>query len=34
MATVFAFIAKHSVYPDTLGYGDDFKEIVRAWRNR
>ena len=34
MATVFAFIAKHSTYPDSLGYGDDFKEIVLAWRNR
>ena len=32
MATVFAFIARVSKYPDSLGYEADFKAIVRAWR--
>lgn len=32
MTTVFAFIARVNKYPDSLGYEDDFKAIVRAWR--
>lgn len=32
MATVFKLIARIQSYPDSLGYGDDFKAIVRAWR--
>lgn len=32
MTTVFAFIARVSKYPDSLGYEADFKAIVRAWR--
>jgi hypothetical protein len=32
MATVFAFIARVSKYPDSLGYEANFKAIVRAWR--
>lgn len=29
---VFAFIAGCRCYPDDLGYGDDFRRIVHAWR--
>lgn len=32
MLAVFAFIARVSKYPDSLGYEADFKAIVRAWR--
>ncbi|MXS77958.1 hypothetical protein ABF87_08280 [Nitrosomonas sp. JL21] len=32
MAIVFAFIARVSKYPDSLGYEADFKAIVHAWR--
>lgn len=32
MVTVFAVIAKTNKYPDSLGYADDFKTIVHAWR--
>lgn len=32
MVTVFGLIAKANKYPDSLGYGADFKAIVRAWR--
>jgi hypothetical protein len=35
MAVVFALIAPVNNYPDSpdsLGYGEDFKAIVRAWR--
>ncbi|EGG4299923.1 TPA: hypothetical protein MAE81_005111 [Klebsiella pneumoniae] len=32
MTTVFAFVARVSKYPDSLGYEADFKAIVRAWR--
>lgn len=32
MTIVFAFIARVSMYPDSLGYKTDFKTIVRAWR--
>lgn len=32
MLTVFSLVdARHS-YPDTLGYGEQFKQIVAAWR--
>lgn len=32
MQAVFGLIARVHSYPDTLGYGDDFRVIVRAWR--
>jgi hypothetical protein len=32
ITAVFAFIARVSQYPDTLGYGADFKTIVHEWR--
>ena len=32
MVTVFAMVARINKYPDTLGFGDDFKLIVEAWR--
>lgn len=34
MVTVFAFIARGYSYPDKLGYEDDFKSIVGAWRSQ
>ncbi len=30
--TVFALAARSNSYPDTLGYEEDFKQVVRAWR--
>ena len=32
MLIVFSMIAAHRMYPNTLGYADDFKAILRAWR--
>jgi hypothetical protein len=32
MVTVFAFVASCHVYPDDLGYGEEFRQIVHAWR--
>ena len=32
MVTVFAMIARINEYPDTLGFGSDFKLIIQAWR--
>ena len=32
MATVFALVASCHHYPDDLGYGEDFRQIVHAWR--
>jgi hypothetical protein len=32
MVIVFALIARVNGYSDSLGYEDDFKAIVRAWR--
>jgi hypothetical protein len=32
MVTVFAFVAKCHRYPDDLGYGDEFRRMVHAWR--
>lgn len=32
MITVFAYVARHNVYPDTLGYGPQFESIVAEWR--
>ena len=32
MLRVFAFIAQRQQYPDTLGYGKQFKAMVRMWR--
>jgi hypothetical protein len=32
LTVVFALIARVNSYPDSLGYGEDFKAIVRAWR--
>jgi hypothetical protein len=29
---VLAFISERTIYPDTLGYYDDFQEIARLWR--
>jgi len=33
MLRVFALLASHQHYPDTLGYGKQFEAIVRAWRH-
>jgi hypothetical protein len=30
--TLFGFIARHSIYPDGLGYEKEFEGIVQAWR--
>lgn len=30
--TVLSFLAQGCVYPDRLGYHDDFQEILRQWR--
>jgi hypothetical protein len=33
MITVFALVANcHHRYPDDLGYGEEFRRIVHAWR--
>jgi hypothetical protein len=32
MATVFAYVGHNRNYPDELGYGAQFKAIVREWR--
>lgn len=32
MVKVFGLIAKVNQYPDSLGYEEPFKRIVRAWR--
>ena len=32
MVTVFAFVANCHYYPDDLGYGEEFRQIVHAWR--
>ena len=32
MLRVFAMLAAHQHYPDTLGYGKHFETIVRTWR--
>jgi len=32
MAEVFALIARVHKYPDTLGYGEQFQQIVAEWR--
>jgi len=32
MAAVVSLIATVHNYPDTLGYGEDFEQIVAAWR--
>jgi len=32
MVMVLAYIAGTRQYPDALGYGEDFLEIVKAWR--
>jgi hypothetical protein len=32
MQTVFGLIARVRVYPDTLGYEDEFKAIMDNWR--
>jgi len=34
MLRVFALLAGRHQYPDTLGYGKQFEQIVRAWRHR
>ena len=31
-AVVFAWVAQHSVYPDTLEYGRQFEAQAKAWR--
>ena len=31
MAEVFALIARVHKYPDTLGYGEQFQQIVAEW---
>ena len=30
--TVFALAVRCNSYPDTLGYGELFERVVRAWR--
>jgi hypothetical protein len=32
MVTVFALVAACHRYPDDLGYGEEFRRIVHAWR--
>jgi hypothetical protein len=32
MVTVFAFVASCRCHPDELGYGEEFRQIVQAWR--
>ena len=32
MVTVFTMISRMQSYPDTLGYGDLFLEVVKQWR--
>ena len=32
MAVVFAYVGHNPHYPDTLGYGPRFEQIVREWR--
>ncbi len=32
MVTVFALVAKCRYYPDDLGYEEQFRRIVHAWR--
>jgi hypothetical protein len=32
MLTVFALLTRHSSYPDTLGYGQQFAALVAEWR--
>lgn len=32
MVTVFGLVAKVNQYPDSLGYEEPFKRIVREWR--
>jgi hypothetical protein len=32
MVTVFALVASCRYYPDDLGYGEEFRRIVHAWR--
>ncbi len=32
MVTVFALVANSRNYPDDLGYGEEFRQIVHAWR--
>ena len=32
MVTVFALVATCQRYPDDLGYGEEFRRIVHAWR--
>jgi len=32
LVTVFSMIAERSIYPDTLGYGQEFEQIVAWWR--
>ncbi|MRU28337.1 DUF7673 family protein [Xylella fastidiosa] len=32
MTAVFTLVAGVSIYPDSLGYEEDFKAILRQWR--
>jgi len=32
MVTVFGLVAVCRYYPDDLGYGEEFRRIVQAWR--
>ncbi|MES2125717.1 MAG: hypothetical protein V4463_00450 [Pseudomonadota bacterium] len=32
MLTVLRFVGHHQVYPDKLGYGNQFAALVAAWR--
>lgn len=34
MVVVFAFIGRSWCYPDSLGLGADFEEIVTRWRHK
>jgi hypothetical protein len=32
VSTVFALAVRSNSYPDTLGFADEFKKVVRGWR--
>ena len=32
MVTLFAFIARHNVYPSSYSFRPEFEELVRLWR--
>ena len=34
IVTLLGYINRSRCYPDTLGYGPEFKELVRIWRSK